>query len=259
MAHWGITISLWHQLWNEPDQRVILRGLDEVHEAQTGGSARPLRVNKRISQPSADLYSNSKKLNHEARAKAYSDAMKKVYESYPDDHEAAVFYALSLLASEPPGRHNFRQSQAGRCNSRKALRHRTRPPWRGALSHPCLRQAATGGTRPAHRPTATRRSRPPAPHALHMPSHIFARVGLWQDDINSNLASIAASPAKPQPWGWAAKANQFHAMSYFLRLHAKRTRRRCQSPNRGNSRHAQQERRYVRRRLRSSFWRRSST
>jgi hypothetical protein len=47
------------------------------------------------------FYSDSKKHDHDARARAYSDAMKKVYESYPDDHEAAAFYALSLLASEP--------------------------------------------------------------------------------------------------------------------------------------------------------------
>src|SRR6202051_276826 len=100
MAHWGIAMSLWHQLWNHPDSKIIQRGLDEVHEANTTDGPTTPREKAYIAAASA-FYSNSKKLDHEARAKAYSDAMKKVYESYSDDHEAAVFYALSLLASEP--------------------------------------------------------------------------------------------------------------------------------------------------------------
>ena len=100
MAHWGIAMSLWHQLWNKPDAKVIQRGLDEVHEAKTTDGPITAREKAYITAIAA-FYSDSKKLNHEARAKAYSDAMKKVYETYPDDHEAAVFYALSLLASEP--------------------------------------------------------------------------------------------------------------------------------------------------------------
>ncbi len=114
MAHWGIAMSLWHQLWNHPDDKVIQHGLDEVHQAQnTDGPATPRE--KAYIAAIAAFYSNSKKLKHDARAKAYSDAMKKVYESYPDDHEAAVFYALSLLASEPhddPTFANRRQAAA---------------------------------------------------------------------------------------------------------------------------------------------------
>ncbi|MFZ0299872.1 MAG: hypothetical protein WAM13_16085, partial [Candidatus Sulfotelmatobacter sp.] len=100
MAHWGVAMSLWHQLWNEPDKKVIARGLDEVHQAKTTDGPTTPREKAYIAAIAA-FYSDSKKLDHDARAKAYSGAMKKVYETYPDDHEAAVFYALSLLASEP--------------------------------------------------------------------------------------------------------------------------------------------------------------
>src|SRR5258708_23087369 len=100
MAHWGVAMSLWHQLWNHPDAKVNQRGLDEVHEAKTTDGPTTAREKAYIAAIVA-FYSDSKKLNHEARAKAYSAGMKKVYESYPDDHEAAVFYALSLLGSEP--------------------------------------------------------------------------------------------------------------------------------------------------------------
>ncbi|MGA7444656.1 MAG: hypothetical protein WBW82_20945, partial [Candidatus Sulfotelmatobacter sp.] len=100
MAHWGIAMSLWHQLWNRPDAKDIQRGLDEIHEAKTTDGPTTPREKAYIAAIAA-FYRDSKKLDHEARARAYSDAMRKVYESYPEDHEAAVFYALSLLASEP--------------------------------------------------------------------------------------------------------------------------------------------------------------
>ena len=95
-------MSMWHQLWNKPDAKVIQRGLDEVHRRRKTSDAEPATPREKAYIAAiAAFYSDSEKLDHDARAKAYSDAMKKVYESYPDDHEAAVFYALSLLASEP--------------------------------------------------------------------------------------------------------------------------------------------------------------
>ena len=76
MAHWGIAMSLWHQLWNKPDAKVIQSGLDEVHEATTTDGPITAREKAYITAIAA-FYSDSKKLNHEARAKAYSEAMKK--------------------------------------------------------------------------------------------------------------------------------------------------------------------------------------
>src|ERR1700692_1819747 len=100
MAHWEVALSLWHQLWNNPDAKVIEHALDEIHQAKTAGGHATRREKAYIAAVKA-FYSDSRKLKHEARAKAYSGAMKKVYETYPEDHEAAAFYALSLLASEP--------------------------------------------------------------------------------------------------------------------------------------------------------------
>src|SRR6266852_7077934 len=103
MAHWGIAMSLWHQLWNEPDAKVIARGLDEANQAkkfaEQPNKAMP-REHAYISAVSA-FYSDSGKSDHAARAKAYSDAMRVTFQAFPNDHEAAAFYALSLLASEP--------------------------------------------------------------------------------------------------------------------------------------------------------------
>ncbi|MFZ0295053.1 MAG: hypothetical protein WAL52_15700 [Candidatus Sulfotelmatobacter sp.] len=213
MAHWGIAISLWHQLWNKPDAKVIQRGLDEVHEAKTTDGPVTARENAYITAIAA-FYSDSKKLNHEARAKAYSEAMKKVYETYPDDHEAAVFYALSLLASEPEGDATFANRKQAAAILEKLFA--TEPDHPGvahylihAYDKPQLAQLGL--------PAARRYAQvaPAAPHALHMPSHIFARVGLWQDDINSNLASIAAS-RKTAAMGMGGEGHQFHAMDFLF-------------------------------------------
>ena len=213
MAHWGIAMSLWHQLWNEPDQRVILRGLDEVHEAQSSDGPTTPREQAYIAAIAA-FYSNSKKLNHEARAKAYSDAMKKVYESYPDDHEAAVFYALSLLASEPPGDTTFANRKQAAAILEKLFA--TEPDHPG-VAHYLIHAYDKPQLAELGLPAARRYAQiaPAAPHALHMPSHIFARVGLWQDDINSNLASIAAS-RKTAAMGMGGEGHQFHAMSFLF-------------------------------------------
>jgi tetratricopeptide (TPR) repeat protein len=213
MAHWGIAMSLWHQLWNEPDKKVIQRGMDEVHQAKTTDGPSTPREKAYIAAVAA-FYSNSKRLNHEARAKAYSDAMKKVYESYPDDHEAAVFYALSLLASEPHEDATFANRKQAAAILEKLF---AIAPDHPGVAHYLIHSYDKPQLAQLGLPAARRYAQiaPSAPHALHMPSHIFARVGLWQDDINSNLASIAAT-RKTASMGMGGEGHQFHAMDFLF-------------------------------------------
>ena len=213
MAHWGVAMSLWHKLWNNPDAKVIQRGLDEVHEAKTTDGPTTAREKAYIAAI-ATFYNNSKKLNHEARAKAYSDAMKKVYESYPDDHEAAAFYALSLLASEPHDDETF----ANRMQAAAVLENLFAiEPDHPGVAHYLIHAYDKPQLAQLGLPAARRYAQiaPAAPHALHMPAHIFARVGLWQDDINSNLASIAAT-RKTAAMHMGGEGHQFHAMDFLV-------------------------------------------
>jgi len=213
MAHWGIAMSIWHQLWNEPDAKVIARGLDEVKAAQKLTQTAAPREKAYIAAMAA-FYSDSGKSDHDARAKAYSDAMKQVYKSYPEDHEAAAFYALSLLASEPHHDETF----ANRIAAAAVLE----PLFAIEPDHPGVAhylihaydkpQLAQRGIPAARRYAQVA---PAAPHALHMPSHIFARVGLWQDDINSNLASVAAT-RKTAAMHMGGEGHQFHAMDFLF-------------------------------------------
>lgn len=213
MAHWGIDMSLWHQLWNEPDAHVIQKGLDEVYEAKTTDGSTTPREKAYLTAIEA-FYSNSKKLDHQTRAKSYSDAMKKVYESYPDDHEAAVFYALSLLASEPHDDTTFANRKQAAAILEKLFAVEPDHP---GVAHYLIHAYDKPQLAQLGLPAARRYAQiaPAAPHALHMPSHIFARVGLWQDDIDSNLASIAAS-RKTAAMGMGGGGHQFHAMDFLF-------------------------------------------
>jgi hypothetical protein len=213
MARWGVAMSLWHQLWNEPDAKVISRGRDEVTAAVKLANKSTPREKAYISAIGA-FYGDSEKLNNAARAKAYSDAMKKVYETYPDDHEAAAFYALSLLASEPHHDETFANRKAAAAILEKLFAIEPDHP---GVAHYLIHSYDKPQLAELGIPAARRYAQvaPAAPHALHMPSHIFARVGLWQDDIKSNLASVAAT-RKTAAVHMGGEGHQFHAMNYLF-------------------------------------------
>ena len=213
MAHWGIAMSIWHQLWNKPEGEVLARGISECKAAETGKARVTAREAGFIDAICA-FYSHSDTMDHDARARAYSGAMKKAYEANPDDHEAAAFYALSLLASEPHEDATFANRKEAAAILEKLFAIEPNHP---GVAHYLIHtydkpQLAQLGIPAARRYAAVA---PAAPHALHMPSHIFARVGLWQDDINSNIASIAAT-RKMAAMGMGGEGHQFHAMDFLF-------------------------------------------
>ena len=212
MAHWGVAMSLWHELWDEPKAATIKRGGAELKKADKPQAATE-RERDYIEALRA-FYSNSKKLDHAARAQAYSTAMEKVYERYPDDHEAAAFYALSLLASEPDGDTTFAsRKKAGAILEKLFAVEPDHPGIAHYLIHTYDKPQLAELGLPAARRYA--QIAPAAPHAVHMPSHIFARVGDWPDSIQSNLASIDAT-RKTAAMHMGGEGHQFHAMDFLI-------------------------------------------
>ncbi len=213
MAHWGSAMSIWHQLWDNPSAKVIAHGAQEVRAARTLEASTSPREKGFISAVAA-FYNNPGISDHSVRAKAYSDAMKKVHDTYPDDHEAAAFYALSLLASEPHNDDTFANRKEAAAILEKLFAVEPDHP---GVAHYLIHSYDKPQLAQFGIPAARRYAKvaPAAPHALHMPSHIFARVGLWQDDIDSNLASVEAT-RKTAAMGMGGEGHQFHAMSFLV-------------------------------------------
>src|SRR5215469_2649005 len=207
MGHWGVAMSFWHQLWNQPVAKLIARGAAEVKAAGKHHRGASPREQAYIAAMAA-FYSG--KSNYDNRARAYSAAMKRVYETYPDDHEAAAFYALSLLCSDETLEH--RKEAAAILEKLFAVE-----PGHPGIAHYLIHAYDTPQLAELGIPAARRYAQiaPAAPHALHMPSHIFARVGLWQDDINSNLASVEAT-RKTAAMGMGGEGHQFHALDFLV-------------------------------------------
>jgi tetratricopeptide (TPR) repeat protein len=210
MAHWGVAMSLWHQLWDRPNAATVKRGMAELKKAQ---SLHPATDRERDCITALRAFYR-KKGDHDERAKAYSQAMEGVYQRYPSDREAAAFYALSLLASEPDGDTTFANRKKAAAVLETLFKEEPDHP---GVAHYLIHsydkpQLAELGL-PAARSYA--KIAPAAPHALHMPSHIFARLGLWQDDIDSNLASIAAT-RKTAAMHMGGEGHQFHAMDFLV-------------------------------------------
>ena len=212
MAYWGEAMSLWHQLWDQPKEDTLKRGWEALKKADKA-KAKTERERDYIRALKA-FYSNNKKLDHEARARAYSAAMERVYEKYSDDHEAAALYALSLLASEPDNDTTFaNRKQAGAILEKLFALEPNHPGIAHYLIHTYDKPQLAELGLPAARRYA--QIAPFAPHAVHMPSHIFARVGDWPDDIQSNLGSIAAT-RKASEMNMGGEAHQFHAMDFLI-------------------------------------------
>jgi len=210
MAHWGVAMSLWHQLWDHPNAATIKRGVAELKKAR---SLHPATDRERAYIAALSAFYQGKG-GYDVRATAYSRAMEGVHRRYPDDPEAAAFYALSLLASEPEDDTTFaNRKQAAAVLEKLFKEEPTHPGVAHYLIHSYDKPQLAELGLPAARSYA--RIAPAAPHALHMPSHIFARLGLWQDDIDSNLASIAAT-RKTAAMHMGGEGHQFHAMDFLV-------------------------------------------
>jgi tetratricopeptide (TPR) repeat protein len=187
MAYWGEAMTFYHQLWNRPSKADLAHGAKLLAKARSLNP--PTAREHDYVMALSVFYTDTDKLDHHQRADAYAKAMQGVHERNPNDHEAAIFYALSLLASGPDQDPNLTNAKAAVAILNKLYdQEPNHPGIAHYIIHSCDNPAMANLALPAARKYAS--IAPSSPHAVHMPSHIFARLGLWQDDINSNLAAI---------------------------------------------------------------------
>ncbi len=215
MAYWGVAMSQYHPIWVPPTQAEWKKGWTAVEKARTlsAGTERERSYIAAIE----GFFKNADKIDHRTRALAYQQSMEQIYRRYPEDREAAIFYALSLLEATtlPPGKDYSKQKNAVEILNRVLPQEPNHPGVAHYVIHsfdyPQLAELAL----PAARSYA--KIAPSSPHALHMPTHIFTRLGLWQESIQSNAASAASAKtlvARTHPG--AASFDQLHAMDYMM-------------------------------------------
>ena len=157
----------------------------------------------------AHLYTDAANTDQRSRVLAYESAMATVSAAYPEDTEAAIFYALALaVAADPADKAYARQLKAGKILEDLFAQYPNHPGLAHYIIHaydfPPLAARAIGAARRYHEIA------PSAPHALHMPSHTFTRVGYWQDSIDANTAAAAAARSEGQT------AEELHASDYMV-------------------------------------------
>jgi hypothetical protein len=211
IAYWGKAMALYHQLWEFPSAATLVEGRKDVEQAQKPGAQTP-REREYIAAAAA-FYQDDPKLSHTDRTQAYSTAMQKLYADNPKDVEAGAFYALSLVALAQDGVDDL-------ANRRKAVailnplfeQQPNNPGVAHYLIHACDTPELAQEGLPAARAYA--KIAPDSSHATHMPSHIFRRLGLWPEMIDSNIAAIAAAAEATQAHRGDA-SYQFHPMDFL--------------------------------------------
>ncbi len=207
IAYWGIALSHWSNPF-APGLKATAQLQDGRQAAEQGLElgAKSARERSYIAAVSK-LYTNFEKTSQQIRLLAYRDAMAEVSAHYLQDHEAAIFYALALAASEEPTDKTY----ASRLKAAAILETLfVQEPEHPGLAHYIIHTYDVPPLAARALPAAQRYSMiaPDSPHALHMPSHTFTRVGYWQESIDSNLAASAAARREGQT------AEELHMLDY---------------------------------------------
>jgi len=215
MGYWGIAMSLYQQLWaTTPSASELQQGRSAIAQAKalTVQTARE----KAYLNAVATLYPLHDSNDYSSRKLMYEQAMKRIAMEFPDDHEAAVFYALALISNAAPDDKTFAKQKQALQLLQRVLKDEPQHPGVAhyiihSSDYPELAQLGLDAAR------AYTQIAPAVPHALHMPSHIFIRLGQWQDAAQSNLAADQAAQEHARQHasgsGWDQR---FHFMDYLL-------------------------------------------
>src|SRR5919106_1947906 len=194
MAHWGVAMTLWgNPFVRQPIPADRQReGFAAAERAAALASHASHREQMYIDAASA-LWRDADKLDHLARLARHEEAMKRLYDAHREDPEAAVFYARAIIANAPPTDLEFKRQRYAATLLEPLFEKQADHP---GLAHYIIHtfdspKLAGHGLAAAKRYAEIA---PAAPHALHMPSHIFTRLGYWDESIETNRRSAQAEP-----------------------------------------------------------------
>jgi hypothetical protein len=210
MAYWGSAMSVWNQIWAPPRADNLKAGSDAIARAQAAGAK--TQHERDYIDALAAFYADYDKLDHRTRASAYMRKMEQVAQRYPDDREAKIFYALSLLATADGLDKTYKnQLKAGEILEQIFAEKPEHPGPTHYIIHaydyPALvDRALEAALKYAVCVTVV-------PHAIHMPSHTYVLLGRWKDTITSNDAAEIAEADRGTP------EDRIHALDYLVYAH----------------------------------------
>jgi tetratricopeptide (TPR) repeat protein len=214
MAYWGIAMCNYHPLWEPPTETDLKKGSMAIAIAET--------INKKSERESgfinaiAAYYEDWSKTDPRARSLRFEKKMEQLHNKYPDDTEAAIFYALALdAAADATDKSYSNQKKAGAILEALYKKQPNHPGIIHYIIHTYDYPEIAAFALPAARRYAE--IAPSSAHALHMPSHIFTRMGMWDDCINSNLKSVASANCYAQSAGIKGHWDEeLHGLDYLI-------------------------------------------
>jgi hypothetical protein len=212
MAHWGVAMTLFHPLWpGEPTEAELQQGLNAVEKAES--LQPPTDREQAYITAAGSYYRDWRNKSHPERIASWKTVQNIVYQNNGDDTDAAAFYALALLATAPKADKSYtHQKEAGEILEVLYSREPEHPGVVHYLIHAYDNPVLAGRAVDAAR--AYDKIAPDVPHALHMPTHIFTRLGIWTDSIDWNTRS--ANAALNYPVNGAISHHYLHALDYLI-------------------------------------------
>ena len=213
MAYWGVAMSITHSLWYQSDLSYLEKGskLLEIANALPTGERE-----KDYLDAITTYYKDWDTLDNQTRALLYEKKMEEIYNKYKDDTEAAVFYALALRAAADNTDKSYpNQKKSGDILEKLFVEQPNHP----GIAHYIIHNYDYPELAHLALPTARRYAEiaPASSHAQHMPSHIFTRLGLWDESIESNINSANSARCYAEASNMVGHwSNELHAMGYLV-------------------------------------------
>lgn len=213
MAYWGVAMSIYHGLWAPPEQQVLEKGVKLLAVAEK------LPKSKKAEQylnAIGAFYKDWERVDNQTRKQRYAERMEKMYQENRNDTEVGVFYALALRASAVPADKTYwKQREAGKILEELFEREPNHP----GIAHYIIHSYDYPELAELGLSTARRYAdiAPNSAHAQHMPSHIFTRLGLWNESIDTNINSAASAVCYAESIEPGAHWDEeVHAMGYLV-------------------------------------------
>ena len=213
MAYWGVAMSIYHAAWFPPSKKDLIKGSSVLKIAKE----LPMDDKQRDYINAIDaFYTDWETVDHKTRAKRFENKMEEIYLAYPEDIEAAIFYSLALFSTrDRVGKDYINERKAGKILEDLFVSNSNHPGIAHYIIHnydnPVL---AHKGLETARRYASIA---PSSAHAQHMPSHIFTRLGIWQESINSNLQSAESARCYAESAALTgAYFEELHSIDYLV-------------------------------------------